>query len=271
MPRLARPDGVELHVVEKGEGQPVVLAPYWSGHPGVFEQLLADLSTDHRIVSFDARGTGGSTRRGPYDMETDAADLEAVVEAAGSGVVVISIADGCNRAVRLGARRPDLVAAVLAIGGGPIARTKFAGGDAMVASDSVVNAFLEMLARDYRGALRTLLADTNEQMSEEEVRGRVAFQTEYCPQVAAASRVRAWAEDDPSAEAAELGKRLWILTAPDVAGPWLPSLEENRRIIERVMPEAHVVVREREQGPVSRPDLTAEVVRRITAPLRVAR
>ena len=48
--RLERPDGVELHWEERGEGPPVVLAPYWSGHPGVYEDLLSDLARDHRVV-----------------------------------------------------------------------------------------------------------------------------------------------------------------------------------------------------------------------------
>jgi pimeloyl-ACP methyl ester carboxylesterase len=271
MPRLRRPDGVELHWEERGEGPLVVLAPYWSGHPAVYAALLSELDADHRVVTFDARGTGESTRRGPYDMQTDGADLEAVVEAGGGDAVLLSIADGCNRAVRLGAHRPDLVAAVLAIGAGPLSRTQFSGGDALIASEAVINAFLEMLARDYRGALRTLLTATNDQMSEEELRDRVGVQISYCPQEAASGRVEAWSDDDATAEAAELGDRIWILTAPDVAGPWLPSLEENRRIIERTMPQAHVVVRDKDHGPVSRPDLTASLVREITQPLRVTR
>src|SRR5204863_8398653 len=132
---LSRPDGVELHWDHRGEGPLVVLCPYWSGHPAVYEGLLSDLSQDHRVVTFDARGTGGSTRRGPYDMDTDGADLEAIVDAAGDHATLLSIANGCNQAVRLGARRPDLVAAVVAIGAGPMTRAQFAQGDAMIASD----------------------------------------------------------------------------------------------------------------------------------------
>src|SRR5436190_11452828 len=132
MPRVQRPDGVELHWDGQGEGPLVVLVPYWSGHPGVYEGLLSDLARDHRVAAFDARGTGASTRRGPYDMETDGADLEAVLETLGQGAVILSIADGANRAVRVGALRPDLVAGVVAIGAGPFARAQFAGGDSLV-------------------------------------------------------------------------------------------------------------------------------------------
>src|SRR3989442_1570415 len=57
MPRLQRPDGVELHWEQRGQGPLLVLAPYWSGHPGVYEALLSDLARDHRVVTWDARAT----------------------------------------------------------------------------------------------------------------------------------------------------------------------------------------------------------------------
>jgi pimeloyl-ACP methyl ester carboxylesterase len=269
MPRLERPDGVELHCEERGQGPPVVLAPYWSGHPGVYEALLSDLAADHRVLTWDARGTGKSTPAGPYDMETDCSDLEAILEAAGGGATVIGVADGTNRAVRVAASRPELVAAVVVLGAGPFARAHFEGGEGMVASDAVVSAFIEMLERDYRGALRTLLSATNAQMSEAELRQRVGFQASYCPQEPAAARVRAWADDDPTAAARKVGARLWILSAPDVAGPWLPPEDVRRRLVERFTPQAHVEEGEAGGGPISRPDLAAAAIRRITRTLRL--
>jgi hypothetical protein len=85
MPNLSRPGDVELHFEERGDGPLVVLAPYWSGQPDVYEGFLSDLSRDHRIVTWDARGTGESTHEGPYDLETDSSDLEAVLEHLGAG------------------------------------------------------------------------------------------------------------------------------------------------------------------------------------------
>jgi pimeloyl-ACP methyl ester carboxylesterase len=269
MPRLERPDGVELHWEERGEGPLVVLAPYWSGHPGVYEALLSDLARDHQVVTWDARGTGQSTPAGPYDMETDCSDLEAVLDRAGGEAVVIGTADGTNRAVRVAASRRDLVAAVVALGTAPFARVHFEGGEGMIASDTVVGAFIDMLERDYRGALRALLSATNTQMSEPELRERVASQISYCPQEPAAARVRAWAEDDPTAAAQETGERLWILSAPDVAGPWLPPADQRRRLVETLTPKAHVEEGEAGWGPISRPGLSAASIRRITEPLRL--
>jgi pimeloyl-ACP methyl ester carboxylesterase len=268
MARLERPGGVELHWEERGEGPLLLLAPYWSGHPGVYEGVLADLARDHRVVTWDARGTGESTRAGPYDMETGCSDLEAMMETAGGGAVVIATADGANHSVRVAARRPDLVAAVVALGTAPFARAHFEGNEGMIASDAVVDAFLNMVERDYRGALRTLLAATNPQMSEEELRERVGVQISYCPQEPAAARVRAWAGDDPTAAARETGKRLWILTSGDVAGAWLPPAHERRRLTGALIPKAQIVEGEG-PGPLSDPRAAADVIRRISAPLRV--
>jgi pimeloyl-ACP methyl ester carboxylesterase len=264
MARLERADGVELHWEERGEGPLVVVAPHSWGHPGVYESLLSDLARDHRVVTWDARGTGESTRAGPYDMETDCSDLEAILEAAGGEAVIICTADGANRGVRVAASRKDLVAAVVALGTAPFARMHFEGSEGMIASDTVVRAFIEMLERDYRGALRTLLSATNTQMSEAELRERVGFQVSYCPQEPAAARVRAWAEDDPTAAARETGDRLWILVAPDVAGPWLPPAPERRRLTEALIPQARIVESEG-AGPISQPALAADAIRRISS------
>jgi pimeloyl-ACP methyl ester carboxylesterase len=264
--RLKRPDGVELHWEEDGEGPVAVLAPYWSGHPGVYAGLTSDLARDHRVVVWDARGTGQSTRSGPYDMETDCGDLEAILERAGGAAVVIGTANGINHAVHVAGRRPDLVSAVVALGTAPFAREHFEGSEGLITSDNVVNAFIDMLTRDYRGALRTLLRATNAQMSEDELRERVAFQVSYCPQEAAAARVRAWAEDDPTEATRRTGDRLWIFSAPDVAGPWLPSAAERRRLIESLAPDAHLEETEAGHGPVSSPALTADAIRRIREP-----
>ncbi len=265
MPNLSRPGDVELHFEERGDGPLVVLAPYWSGQPDVYEGLLSDLSRDHRIVTWDARGTGESTHEGPYDLETDSLDLEAVLEHLGAAAVVIAVANGCNAATHVAARRGDLIATVLAFGAGPFSLSDFEGSEAMLSSEGVVTAFLEMLERDYRGALRTVFSSTNAQMSEDELRERISSQISYCPQDAAVARVRAWAADDPREAAAALGGRLRIFSSDGVAGTWLPPLAERREIMARVTPEAQVEEIADEEGPISRPDLVASRIRELLA------
>jgi pimeloyl-ACP methyl ester carboxylesterase len=93
MPRLKRPDGIDIYWEEQGERPLVVLAPFFNYHPR-FADLIADLTRDHRVARFDARGTGESTRVGPHDIETNSADLAAVIERAGPPAVVVTVGDG---------------------------------------------------------------------------------------------------------------------------------------------------------------------------------
>jgi pimeloyl-ACP methyl ester carboxylesterase len=271
MATVKRPDGVELHMEARGDGPPALLVPYWSGHPAVYESLLTDLASDNTVITYDARGTGGSTRAGPYDMESDIKDLVAVLEAVGRGpVLVMAVANGSNIAVRAVAERPELAGILVSFGTAPLARATFQStaeaGEGLVASEAVVDAFVEMVGRDYRGAMRTLLTATNPQMTEDELRERVQFQADYSPQEAAFGRLRAWVDDDPREASRRAGDRLWILTSEDVAGPWLPPPEELARLTDEFMPEARVVTVD--DGPVSRPDLAAATIREAGSRLR---
>jgi pimeloyl-ACP methyl ester carboxylesterase len=264
MPRLKRPDGVEIHWEERGEGPLVVLASQFFGYPGVFEGLLAELAPDHRIVTYDLRGTGQSTRQGPYDLETDARDLEALLEEIGAPAVLIGAGDGANRAVRVGARRPDLARAVITPGGAPVGRELAAGSEGLAGSTSVLEALVGMMETDYRAGLRTMITGANPQMDEQAARQRVSDVVAYCPQEAAVPRLRDWIVDEPLGDSRAMGERLWIL---DIGGSeWFP--DDLVPKVKVLVPEAHI---ERlEDGAISRPDLTAAIVRAITAPVREA-
>jgi pimeloyl-ACP methyl ester carboxylesterase len=268
MPLIERPGGVNIHWEQQGSGPLVLLAPYANAHPSVYDPLEADLLQDHRVARFDDRGTGQSTRTGPYDMETGTDDLEAVLDEAGGPAVVIALADAVHRGARVAVRRPDLIDAVVVPGGTPAGRTRLEGSDAMVASDSVVDAFMSMGATDYRSALRTVVSAANSQMSEDEIRERVKAQIEYQPQETVVARWRAWAEDDTTDEGREMGDRLWILYSDNMSGGWFPAGDEARRLSLRLFPQAHV--EEVEDGMISRPDLVSGIVRRITANARAA-
>ena len=164
MPRATTPDGVELHWEERGSGPSVVLVPYWNVHPSVFEPLVAELISDHRVISYDERGCGQSERTGPYDMETGAVDLETVLEAAGDGpAVAVGLVDAVNRAVRVATQRPELLDHVVGIGSAPVTRDAFADMDSLISSNTVVDAFMQLLGADYRGALRSMIEANNDQ------------------------------------------------------------------------------------------------------------
>ncbi len=268
MAHLVRPDGVRIHWEERGSGPLVVLAPYANAEPSVYDPLEAELASDHRVVRYDDRGTGESDRTGPFDMETGAGDLEAVLEQAGGPGVVVALGDAVLRAARVAARRPDLITALIVPGGSPAGRRHLEDSEALVASDSVIDAFLSMGATDYRGALRTAVSAANPQMTEAELRDRVNRQVSYQPQETVVARWRAWAEDDATAAGRECGDRLWLLYSENMTGGWFPAGKEGCRLARRLFPQAHV--EEIEDGMISRPDVTAGFVRRVTVSARAA-
>jgi len=263
MPRVPAPGGVELHYEEQGSGPLVVLASYWSLHPSVFGPITAELTSDHRVLRYDDRGTGRSSADGPYDLETAAEDLATVIEHAGPPAVVICSADGTNRAVRVAAERPELIEAVVSIGGAPLARERFADLEVLAASQGVVDALLAQIETDYKGMLRGILTATNPQFSEDELRERIDAQVEHVPQEVATQRLRAWADDDPVGSGRETGDRLWMLVSESLSGGWFPAGRQMAEIVRRELPDSTVV--EVSDGMMSRPDETAAVVRRILA------
>jgi pimeloyl-ACP methyl ester carboxylesterase len=259
MPRLKRPDGVEIHWESEGEGPLVVLAHAFFSYPEIFEALLGELAASHRVVTYHLRGAGESTRRGPYDLATDADDLAALLEEVGGPAVVVAIGDGCNRAVKAGAARPDLVSAVVTPGGNPIGRIAAEGTEGLAGSDSVIEAVIQLVETDYRAALRTILDTANPQLDEDSLRARVNLTVAHCPHESSAPRMRDWVSDASVEESRSLGDRLWILEHG--RNPWFP-IEAISRIRE-LLPDAHV--EQVADGPLSSPQLTAAVVRELTS------
>jgi pimeloyl-ACP methyl ester carboxylesterase len=258
MSRLRRADGVEIYWEERGEGPLVVLAAQFFGFPETFEGLAHDLARDHRFVTYHLRGSGSSTRQGPYDIDQDADDLAALVDELGGPALLLAMGDGTSRAVKAAAQRPQLVSAVVSAGGNPVGRTAAAGTESLAASDSVLDALLGMMETDYRAALRTMLDTANPQLDSEGLRDRLNRTVEHCPHEAAVGRMRTWIVDDATREAQSLGDRLWLLEHGN--NPWFP-IEVARRT-RRFLPEAHI--EEVEDGPITRPDITAAVIRKLT-------
>jgi pimeloyl-ACP methyl ester carboxylesterase len=267
LPLLERPGGVEIHWQAQGEGPLVVIVHQilWS-YPEVYADLIDDLARDHRVVIYDPRGCGQSSRRGPYEIETDAEDLLAVVGAAsGSGAVAIGVGYGYSLAARVASARPDLISEVITVGPAAasiLPRSELQGSDALVASDSVVEMVMQMMSTEPRAALRTVIAATNPELDEPRVRERVDRVAAYISPDTALDRVRSWLADDTSEQARILGDRLWILHG---RAEQLYEGELAARVAE-LYPDAHL--EEIDDGPISRPDLTAAWVRRITGAAR---
>lgn len=82
------------------------------------------------------------------------------------------------------------------------------------------------------------------------------------PQDVALPHIEEWTSGDAISRTGRvLGDRLWIVQHEDPLVP-LAALQRARELL----PEAHIV--EAEDGPISRPEIVAGVVRKITAPLR---
>jgi hypothetical protein len=152
-----------------------------------------------------------------------------------------------------------VVSHVISPGGNPVGRLAAENTESLAGSESVLEALLGMFDTDYRSGLRTMIDSANPQLDDEGVRDRLERTVEHCPHEAAVPRLRDWISDDAGDDARALGDRLWLLEHGK--NPWF--LIESARKTNEFLPEAHVV--EVEDGPLSRPDIAAEVVRRVTA------
>ncbi len=255
MPCVVRPDGVEIHWEERGEGATVVFANQFFAPPDLYEGLNQLLAAEHRLVTYDPRGIGHSTREGPYELETDVEDFVAVLEEVGGADVVVAVSDGCHRAVLAAARCPELVASVISPAGSPLARSDIAGRDGLAGSEGVVEALVQMARTDYKATLRTIIESINPQMTREEIRDRIDRTLDHAPQDQAIPRFENWIAADAREEALELGDRLVLLFSP--GNPWFP--EDVATVTRELLPKAEVI--DVPDGAISEPEHTVRAVR----------
>jgi pimeloyl-ACP methyl ester carboxylesterase len=266
MPRLRRPDGAELEWWVHGTDGPLIAIALMALHPhGVCDRLVELLAADHRVLCYDLRGTGASSRTGPYDIETDAEDLAAVVEEAGGDALAVALGDGARRSVRAAAGHPDAIHTVVVSGEFPLGRIGEVGSqDALANSPAVLDALLGMLETDYRTGLRTMMTSSGEsEWHERALRERMEAMETHSPAEVGVPRMRSWIYDDSHAEGRAIGDRLWYLHYPGNA--WFQGSLE---IVRRSLPEARF--EEVTDGVISRPEENAAVIRRILAARRAA-
>jgi pimeloyl-ACP methyl ester carboxylesterase len=258
VPFVEREDGVTLFWQDWGEGPGLLVVHSYIQHPTVLEGLLADLQGGHRTVRYDARGAGESTRRGPYDMQTDVADLLAVAQAAGPIAAVVANGDATNRAVHAAVERPDLLPYVISMETVPLAPGQAAGTESLISSRQVLEALVGMMRADYRSGLSAAVQRGNPDMTQDEVRARVDATVAYIDHDASLGRLEGWINDQPGGDPRALGERLVV--AYEGAGGWFPAELTERG--HDLLPDAQFV--KLEGGAISRPDLAAAVVRSIT-------
>ncbi|MEL7209101.1 MAG: adenylate/guanylate cyclase domain-containing protein, partial [Actinomycetota bacterium] len=107
----------EIAFASVGSGPPLVLAAWWTSHLELdwqndeLRDFVLALAEHHTVVRYDRPGVGMSERVDrPYDLETDVAHLEAVVDAVAAGPVdLLGISCGGPACIELAARRPAAV------------------------------------------------------------------------------------------------------------------------------------------------------------------
>ncbi|HET6561774.1 MAG TPA: alpha/beta fold hydrolase [Marmoricola sp.] len=117
----AERDGVRLAYEVFGEGDTtVVLLPAWSiVHSRFWKAQVGYLARHHRVVTFDGRGSGRSSRpvgAAAYADTEYAADTVAVLDATGTDrAVLVSLSRGATWAVHVAAGHPERVLGVVAL------------------------------------------------------------------------------------------------------------------------------------------------------------
>jgi pimeloyl-ACP methyl ester carboxylesterase len=107
-------NGVRLHYVTAGSGDPVVMLPGWPRTWWEFHKIIPALAATHRVIAVDLRGMGESARPpGGYDKKTMAADIAALIRKLGHDRADVVGSDiGAMVAFSLAANHPELVRTV---------------------------------------------------------------------------------------------------------------------------------------------------------------
>ena len=121
------PDGTRIAYSRVGSGPPIVKTANWMSHleyewqSPILRHWLVELSREHSLVRYDARGNGLSDH-GAADLSLDAfvQDLETVTASlAGERFDLVGLSQGCAVAIAFAARHPERVRKLILYGGFP--------------------------------------------------------------------------------------------------------------------------------------------------------
>jgi pimeloyl-ACP methyl ester carboxylesterase len=122
-PRSVHANGIDIHYVEAGEGEPLVLLhggvvstnPIWTGVPISYASHMATLAARFRVIAPDTRGAGRTVHSGgtvTFDLLAD--DVAALVAALGlDRPLVAGFSEGGITATIVGIRHPGSVRAIV--------------------------------------------------------------------------------------------------------------------------------------------------------------
>jgi pimeloyl-ACP methyl ester carboxylesterase len=254
-----RPDGARIHYEVRGETGPlVVLSLGFAATPKTYEGIVADLARDHRVVTWEPRGCGSSSPDGPFNIATDAEDLVALVREVGPPAVAYAVGHGVDVTIRAVTDAPECFRSMVTPGIVTGLREHLEGTEGFAASQPVTDMLVEQLRRDPRAAVRATVGSLNPQLDDDGLRARIDETLAYTRPETTLERIESWlARESPLEDLRGLGDRLAVVWQEGDA--WqagaIPRVHE-------LLPEARIV--QVEDGPLSRPDLAAAVVREMT-------
>lgn len=105
----AQVNGVRLHYVAGGRGEPLILLPGWPETWWQYRKIMPTLAKRYRVIAVDLRGMGGSGKpQGGYDKKTMARDILDLTRALGYDRVNIAGHDiGAMVAFSFAANHPE--------------------------------------------------------------------------------------------------------------------------------------------------------------------
>jgi class 3 adenylate cyclase/pimeloyl-ACP methyl ester carboxylesterase len=139
-------DGVQLAYSRVGRGPPLVKTGNWMTHlefdfdTPIWRPLYRELSRDHTLIRYDARGNGLSDRDvEEVSFETFVTDLESVVDAAGlERFGLLGISQGCAVSIAYTVRHPQRVSHLILFGGYAVGWAKRARSAAQKEQDTAM-------------------------------------------------------------------------------------------------------------------------------------
>lgn len=119
---MVQANGISLHFEQEGTGPDVLLIPGLGASTHVWYAQLKTLSGVLRITAIDPRGHGRSEKPpAPYSMRMMADDAAGVLRSLEVGpAIVVGSSMSCMVAVELAAAYPELVRALVLVGGFPV-------------------------------------------------------------------------------------------------------------------------------------------------------
>ena len=233
-------DGTHLAVATLGDGSPVVRAPTWMSHvehdlrTTIWREVLTALAGRHRLVRYDARGTGLSDRNAEISFEAAVGDLETVVDAMGlERFALLGLSQGVAVSIAYAARHPDRISRLVLAGG-------YARGSLVVAPQraAAVEAMATLVAENWGSdnpAFRQLFTSLGfPEASTAQIHEINELQRVSASGETAARILKMLAHVDVSAELAKVRAPTLVLHSRDDA--WIPA--ERSREIARGIPGA---------------------------------